>query len=40
MLSDEQLKEIFGDKGWKQLPNEVFKRVNADSTAYTVEGIQ
>lgn len=27
MLSDEKLQELFGPDGWKQLPDEVYKRV-------------
>ncbi len=37
MLSEEQLNEIFGVNGWKQLPGEVFKRVKVEPAVYTVE---
>lgn len=37
VLSDEQLNEIFGANGWKQLPDEVFKRVKVETALYTVE---
>lgn len=36
MLSEEQLNEIFGVNGWKQLPGEVFKRVKVEPAVYTV----
>src|SRR5699024_665631 len=26
-IPDEKLQEIFGDNGWKQLPDEIYKRV-------------
>lgn len=37
VLSEEQLTEIFGAKGWKQLPDEIFKRVKMEPAVYTVE---
>lgn len=36
-LSLEQLEEIFGPNGWKQLPNEIYKRVKVEPAIYTVE---
>lgn len=36
-LSQERLEEIFGAKGWKQLPDEVYKRVRVEPAVYTVE---
>lgn len=36
-LSREQLEEIFGSDGWKQLPDEIYKRVKVDPAVYTVE---
>ena len=32
-LSDEKLQELFGPDGWKQLPDEVYKRVSERSAA-------
>ena len=36
-LSEEKLNEIFGSNGWKQLPDEVFKRVKVQPAVYSVE---
>ena len=36
-LSDEKLQELFGADGWKQLPDEVYKRVRVQPAVYTVE---
>lgn len=36
-LSDEQLKEIFGENGWKQLPDEVYKRLTFHPAEFKVE---
>ena len=36
-LSEEKLRELFGDNGWTQLPNEVYKRVRVQPAVYTVE---
>ena len=36
-LSDEQLKEIFGENGWKQLPDEVYKRLTFHPAEFRVE---
>lgn len=36
-LSEEELIDIFGANGWKQLPDEVFKRVKVQPAVYTVE---
>ncbi len=36
-LSEEKLRELFGDNGWKQLPDEVYKRVCVQPAVYTVE---
>lgn len=36
-LSDEELTEIFGADGWKQLPDEVYKRVKIQPAVYSVE---
>ena len=36
-LSDEKLQELFGKDGWKQLPDEVYKRVRVQPAVYTVE---
>ena len=36
-LSEEKLQEIFGTAGWKQLPDEVYKRVRVQSAIHTVE---
>ena len=36
-MSQEQLEEIFGANGWKQLPDEVYKRVKVEPAVYTVE---
>ncbi|WP_342758219.1 transposase [Kineothrix sedimenti] len=37
VLSEEELTEIFGVNGWKQLPDEVYKRVKVEPAVYTVE---
>ena len=36
-LPEEKLQEIFGATGWKQLPDEVYKRVRVQPAVYTVE---
>lgn len=36
-LPEEKLWELFGDNGWKQLPDEVYKRVCVQPAVYTVE---
>lgn len=36
-LPEEKLQEIFGCSGWKQLPDEVYKRVRVRPAVYTVE---
>ena len=36
-LPEEKLREIFGKNGWKQLPDEVYKRVRAEPAVYSVE---
>ena len=36
-LPEEKLQEIFGAVGWKQLPDEVYKRVRVQPAVYTVE---
>lgn len=36
-LPEEKLHEIFGPAGWKQLPDEVYKRVRVQPAVYTVE---
>lgn len=36
-LSNEKLQELFGVDGWKQFPDEVYKRVRAQTAVYTVE---
>lgn len=36
-LSDDKLTEIFGSNGWKQLPDEIYKRVKVQPAVYTVE---
>ena len=33
-LSEEKLQEIFGSTGWKQLPDEVYKRVRVQPAVY------
>ncbi len=35
-LSDEQLTEIFGENGWKQLPDEVYKRLEYQPAVHEV----
>lgn len=37
VLTDERLNEIFGARGWKRLPDEVYKRVRIEPAVYTVE---
>lgn len=36
-LSEERLQDVFGTDGWKQLPDEIYKRVRVQPTVYTVE---
>lgn len=36
-MSEEQLTGIFGAGGWKQLPDEIYKRVRVQPAVYTVE---
>lgn len=36
-LPDDKLTEIFGSNGWKQLPDEIYKRVKVQPAVYTVE---
>lgn len=36
-LSEEKLTEVFGASGWKQLPDEIYKRVKVQPAVYTVE---
>ena len=36
-LPEEKLQEIFGAAGWKQLPDEVYKRARVQPAVYTVE---
>lgn len=36
-LPEEKLAEIFGGDGWKQLPDEIYKRVRVQPAVYTVE---
>ena len=36
-LPEEKLQEIFGCAGWKQLPDEIYKRVWVQPAVYTVE---
>ena len=36
-LPEEKLQELFGDNGWKQLPDEIYKRVRVQPAVYTVE---
>lgn len=36
-LTNEQLTEIFGSNGWKELPDEVYRRVRIQPAVYTVE---
>lgn len=36
-LSEEQLEKIFGPNGFKQLPDEIYKRVKVEPAVYTVE---
>ncbi|MEX2995024.1 hypothetical protein GAFPHCNK_06650 [[Clostridium] scindens] len=37
LFYNKQLQEIFGSVGWKQLPDEVYKRVRVQPAVYTVE---
>ena len=36
-LSEEKLQDVFGLDGWKQLPDEIYKRVRVQPAVYTVE---
>ena len=36
-LSGERLQDVFGTDGWKQLPDEIYKRVRVQPAVYTVE---
>ena len=36
-LSEEKLQDVFGTDGWKQLPDEIYKRVHVKPAVYTVE---
>lgn len=36
-MPEEKLNEVFGAGGWKQLPDEVYKRVRVEPAVYTVE---
>lgn len=36
-LPEEKLAELFGGDGWKQLPDEIYKRVRVQPAVYTVE---
>ena len=36
-LSEEKLQDVFGTDGWKQLPDEIYKRVHVQPAVYTVE---
>ena len=36
-LSEEKLQDVFGTDGWKQLPDEIYKRVRVQPAVYTVE---
>lgn len=36
-LPEEKLRELFGNNGWKRLPDEVYKRVRVQPAVYTVE---
>ena len=36
-LPEEELREKFGEKGWKRLPDEVYKRVKVQPAVYMVE---
>lgn len=36
-LSEERLQDVFGTDGWKQLPDEIYKRVRVQPAVYTVE---
>ena len=36
-LSEEELTDIFGPDGWKQLPDETYMRVKVEPARYTVE---
>lgn len=37
ILSEEELTDIFGENGWKQLPDETYMRVKVEPAKYTVE---
>ena len=36
-MSDEDLEKTFGPNGWKQLPDEIYKRVKVDPAVFTVQ---
>ena len=36
-LPEEKLQDVFGTDGWKQLPDEIYKRVRVQPAVYTVE---
>ena len=36
-MSEEKLRDVFGTDGWKQLPDEIYKRVRVQPAVYTVE---
>ena len=36
-LSEEKLQDVFGTDGWKQLPDDIYKRVRVQPAVYTVE---
>ena len=36
-LSEEKLQDVFGTDGWKQFPDEIYKRVRVQPAVYTVE---
>lgn len=36
-MSDEELVKLFGAGGWKQLPDEIYKRVKVEPAVFTVE---
>ena len=36
-LSEERLQDVFGTDGWRQLPDEIYKRVRVQPAVYTVE---
>lgn len=37
IIPEEELIQIFGENGWKQLPDDVYKRVRVQPAVYTVE---